>query len=143
GKIMQIIKENDVCTSVIVQKDGGEIVEISRNCFEFSEFVSEDDEIVQNTLATFLQFPFKLAYALTIHKSQGMSINSLVCDLNHIFANGQLYVALSRAVNPENLKLFYDKGGDFRQYLRKVVKIDEEVRKFYEVNTFENIKENL
>lgn len=143
GKIVQIIKEGGVCSSVIVQKDSGEIVEISRNCFELSEFASDDDEIVQNTLATFLQFPFKLAYALTIHKSQGMSINSLVCDLNHIFANGQLYVALSRAINPERLSLFYNKDGDFRQYLRKVVKIDEEVRKFYTSNTFENIKENL
>ena len=89
------------------------------------------------------EFPFKLAYALTIHKSQGMSINSLICNINHIFAKGQLYVALSRAVNPKNLKLFYDKKSDFRQHLRKVVKIDDEVKKFYQENVFLHIKESL
>ncbi|MBR8462709.1 AAA family ATPase [Campylobacter sp. faydin G-105] len=143
GKIVQIIKKNGICESVIVQKDSGEISEITKNLYELGEFDIVGDEIEQNTLATFLQFPFKLAYALTIHKSQGMSINSLFCDLNHIFANGQLYVALSRAKDPARLKLFYNRSGDFRQYLRKVVKIDDEVFKFYKENKFENIKENF
>ena len=100
-------------------------------------------EIEENVQASLYQFPFKLAYALTIHKSQGMSINSLICNINHIFAKGQLYVALSRAVNPKNLKLFYDKKSDFRQHLRKVVKIDDEVKKFYQENVFLHIKESL
>jgi ATP-dependent exoDNAse (exonuclease V) alpha subunit len=47
------------------------------------------------------QFPIKLAYAITIHKSQGMSIDGLRVDLTKIFAPGQAYVALSRAMNPE------------------------------------------
>jgi len=72
-----------------------------------------------------------------------MSINSLVCDLNNIFANVQLYVALSRAISPERLKILYNRGLDFRRYLEKVVKIDEEVRKFYADNVFENIRENF
>ncbi|MBE2983796.1 AAA family ATPase [Campylobacter sp. RM9344] len=141
GKIVQILKENGEYSGVIVQKNDGEIIEVVKNSFELSEFVSEDGEIAQKSMASFLQFPFKLAYALTIHKSQGMSINFLMCNLNQIFANGQLYVALSRAKNPKNLKLFYDRGVDFRQYLRKVVKIDNEVKKFYSENIFENIKE--
>lgn len=52
------------------------------------------------------QFPVKLAYAFTIHKAQGQTYNSVILDLNsHIFAPGQLYVALSRAKSLNSLYL--------------------------------------
>ncbi|WP_236861349.1 ATP-dependent DNA helicase [Campylobacter sp. RM16192] len=143
GVIMQILKDSNNIESVIVQKTNGEIIEVMPSRFELTEFELVDDNIEQRVRASFLQFPFKLAYALTIHKSQGMSIGSLVCDLNHIFANGQLYVALSRATDPKKLKLIYQRGQNFRDYLRSVVKIDEEVDKFYRENIFENIKEEI
>ncbi len=53
-------------------------------------------------------FPLKLAYAITIHKSQGMSINKLICKCDKIFAQGQLYVALSRSTNPSNFKILFN-----------------------------------
>ena len=143
GVIMQILKEGEDITSVIVQKTNGEIIEVTHSRFELSEFELVEDNIEQRVRASFLQFPFKLAYALTIHKSQGMSIDSLVCDLNHIFANGQLYVALSRATDPKNLRLIYNGGRNFKDYLKSVVKIDEEVDKFYNENVFENIREDV
>ena len=50
--------------------------------------------------------PLKLAYAMSIHKSQGSSIDCLEIDLgNDVFTTGQLYTALSRATNIKNLKL--------------------------------------
>lgn len=53
-----------------------------------------------------LQYPVKLAYAFTIHKSQGQTYDSVVLDLNsHIFAPGQLYVALSRVKSLSGLYL--------------------------------------
>ena len=53
-----------------------------------------------------VQFPIKLAYAFTIHKSQGQTYDSIVLDLrSHIFAPGQLYVALSRAKSLSGLYL--------------------------------------
>jgi ATP-dependent DNA helicase PIF1 len=50
--------------------------------------------------------PLKLAYAISIHKSQGASIDNLEIDLGEdIFISGQLYTALSRSTNIKNLKL--------------------------------------
>ena len=51
------------------------------------------------------QFPLILAYAITIHKAQGMTCNQVICDLEECFAPGQSYVALSRCKSIENLYL--------------------------------------
>jgi ATP-dependent exoDNAse (exonuclease V) alpha subunit len=52
------------------------------------------------------QFPVQLAYAMTIHKSQGQSLNRIGIDLqNPIFAHSQLYVAFSRATSPHRIKV--------------------------------------
>ncbi len=56
-------------------------------------------------LAAMIQYPVKLAWALTIHKSQGMTLDYLHCDLGSCFENGHAYVALSRARNIEGLSL--------------------------------------
>lgn len=56
-------------------------------------------------LAYFNQYPVKLAYAITIHKSQGMSIDYLEVDLKKCFADHMAYVALSRAKNYEGLRV--------------------------------------
>ena len=65
-------------------------------------------KLVRNTpfIQKTRQFPIKLAYAFTIHKAQGQTYDKVIIDLNsHIFATGQLYVALSRAKSLQSLYL--------------------------------------
>ena len=62
-------------------------------------------EMVEENLFSVYQFPIKLAFAITIHKSQGMSIEDLIIETNEIFAPSQFYVALSRSSNPLRLNL--------------------------------------
>ena len=69
------------------------------------------------------QIPLALAWAITIHKSQGMTLDSVLCDLSHIFAEGQAYVALSRVRSLDGL---YIKG-----FKPTSLKVNAKVREFY------------
>jgi ATP-dependent exoDNAse (exonuclease V) alpha subunit len=124
--ILHTIEEDHL----IVEKDDA-FVRVERHAFDLADMVVYDDgKVEQVSLATLSQFPLKLAYAVTIHKSQGMSIDDLVCNVDNIFAPSQFYVAISRATDPRRLRLEYNRG-DLAQYLRKVIRVDERVKEFY------------
>lgn len=75
-----------------------------------------------------IQLPIKLAYAMTVHKCQGMSINKCIIKLNGIFVSGQTFVALSRITNLDNMKVI--------NFNRKKVYADEKCINFYKmINT--------
>jgi len=83
---------------VQVQKMDGRVVQVNQECWEL-----RDGE--RTVRATMRQYPLKLAWAITIHKSQGMTLDLLQCDVSECFAPGQTYVALSRASTVEGLGL--------------------------------------
>jgi ATP-dependent exoDNAse (exonuclease V) alpha subunit len=62
--------------------------------------------VVSKTVGTFTQYPIKLAWAITVHKSQGLSFDKVVLDMgNGAFVNGQMYTALSRCRSLNGLAL--------------------------------------
>jgi hypothetical protein len=66
---------------------------------------SETKLIEENNIGSFKQFPLKLAYAITIHKSQGLTFDKVIVDAQAAFSSGQVYVALSRCRTLEGIIL--------------------------------------
>ncbi|WP_373000004.1 ATP-dependent RecD-like DNA helicase [Sulfurimonas sp.] len=94
---------------VYVQKADAKVVKleaVAQSKAKWSEkSVNGKKEMVEEPQLSIYQFPIKLAFAITIHKSQGMSIEDLIIETNEIFAPSQFYVALSRSSNPKRLNL--------------------------------------
>lgn len=91
--------------SITVRLDSGRTVCIDRYEWEIKEYVTGDGgKAEQQTIGTFTQFPLKLAYAVTIHKSQGGTFDSINLDPQS-WDSGQLYVALSRVKSISGLHL--------------------------------------
>mgnify|MGYP000070743123 CR=1 FL=1 len=84
-----------------------ETIEVERATWENIEYSIDPDtsEINQKTIGTFAQFPLKLAWAITIHKSQGLTFDQAIIDAQAAFAHGQVYVALSRCRTFEGMVL--------------------------------------
>lgn len=81
---------------------------VERVKFLKKEYVYNDElnELLLEETGSIEQFPLKLAYAISIHKSQGLTFDECTIDLTKpCFANGQLYVALSRVKSPDGLKI--------------------------------------
>lgn len=83
-------------------------------------------------LACRTQIPLLLAWALSIHKSQGMTMEHVEVSRKDIFESGQLYVALSRATTLEGLTV--------TGYSREQIAMDEDVVEFYQKTEWENLK---
>jgi ATP-dependent exoDNAse (exonuclease V) alpha subunit len=93
---------------ISVEIDNGETVEVQPFTWKMykSNFNQKTNMIEYEVTGTFTQIPVKLAWAVTIHKSQGKTFDNVVIDIGYgTFAHGQMYVALSRCTNFDGILL--------------------------------------
>lgn len=92
---------------VNVIDDDGDTIAVGRETWEniTYEIDSTDNQIKQNVAGRFVQYPLRTAWAVTIHKAQGLTFDNVTVDAAEAFAFGQVYVALSRCRSLEGLTL--------------------------------------
>ena len=106
GKIGKITEIDDTKIMVLCKGDLSPI-EVKEEKWENIQYVvnNETKEIEQNVIGEFIQYPLRLAWAITVHKSQGLTFDRAIIDVHAAFAFGQVYVALSRCKSLEGLTL--------------------------------------
>ena len=105
GKLGEIsaLDENEI--KIILDGSDTEIT-VKREVWEQKKyFLDTDKNIKEEVLGSFEQFPIKLAWAVTIHKSQGLTFDKVIIDAGKSFTAGQVYVALSRCRTLEGIVL--------------------------------------
>jgi len=106
GVVIYIDEEEGIIT--VVDEDGHEY-DVEREIWENMRYTFNEKEqkIEEEQLGTFIQFPLRLAWAITVHKSQGLTFRQVKIDFSGggAFAGGQTYVALSRCTSLEGITL--------------------------------------
>ena len=131
GKIAKInkIDKNEI---IVEYEHRGEIknLTVERQDWKNIKYTWNDKEkkIEEEIIGTFSQFPLKLAWAITVHKSQGLTFEKVIADLGAAFASGQVYVALSRCTTFNGLVLKTQIG-------QNAIKTDPKVLEFAENET--------
>lgn len=126
GKIGEIhtLKDDEI---QVIFPDTGKIVTVEPYQWENIRYNIDKDTglITEEILGTFLSYPIKLAWAVTVHKSQGLTFQRAVIDISEAFAPGQVYVALSRLESLNGLVLSEPIVDDFPEQDRRVLNFTE------------------
>lgn len=110
----RVIRFSNQGNPVVLTTDGAEIAVVEHTWRTFTDFGQE--------IAAVMQYPLRLAWAVTVHKSQGLSLDAALIDLSQAFTPGMGYVALSRVRSLEGL---YLKGLN-----EQALMMDEDIAKF-------------
>lgn len=101
------IAEIDAEGFTVTAKDTGENIRVQPEQWDNTRYVLNEktNEISEEVEGTFTQFPVKTAWAITVHKSQGLTFDHAIIDVQRAFTHGQTYVALSRCRTLEGMVL--------------------------------------
>ena len=106
GKLATVAYLSDDCIRVLFENEKEEY-ELAKEEWENKQYYvdKEKNEIKEDVIGVFRQYPIRLAWAVTIHKSQGLTFDKVIIDAGRSFAPGQVYVALSRCRSLEGIIL--------------------------------------
>ena len=108
GRITSIDCDEDGNELLMVLTDDGEEYEVTRDIWSNMRYTfnEKEERIEEEEIGRYIQFPLRLAWAITIHKSQGLTFKNVQIDMGGpAFAGGQTYVALSRCESLEGITL--------------------------------------
>jgi hypothetical protein len=108
GTLGIIIGLDEDGSRIYIKKESGEEVDVERDRWSNVRYTFNEVEkrIEEEEIGSYIQFPVRLAWAITVHKSQGLTFNNVKIDFGHgVFAGGQTYVALSRCTSLEGIEL--------------------------------------
>gem|GEM_PF-6366417 len=81
----------------VIFEDSDEEISVSKETWDHKKYILDENQKIQEEIqGRFEQYPIRLAWAVTIHKSQGLTFDRMIIDAGESFASGQVYVALSR-----------------------------------------------
>ena len=150
GKIGEIseLEEDKIAVTF---PETGQTVDVDKYTWENVRYTldKETGQITEEVLGTFTTYPIKLAWAVTVHKSQGLTFKRAIIDVSEAFAPGQIYVALSRLESLDGLVLSEPIVDDYPEQDKRVLdftndkKDNSELERIYQTEQQKYIEQNV